>query len=251
MLQTTGATDVGDLIESLEGKDFATQTTLNDLLTNFNAEDFASETTLSSIDGKVATETTLSSLEGKDFSTETTLAELKDRLGTAGTDEVGVLIESLENKVATQAELEAVKSELETIKANQTNGDQKMQQTGRNVELVNTSATWAENATAGTEQEIEIAIPDDLQRDNVYLFLVHNDSGVTTISGNLKIKWEDESLNNRETPTIDFGTIDENTGISELLQGSLLADGAKIVLENDTELGEGEGFAVYVQVREV
>ena len=69
LLQTAGTDDVGVLIESLEGKDFATQATLNDLLTNFNAEDFASETTLSSIDGKVATEATLdtrlSSLETK------------------------------------------------------------------------------------------------------------------------------------------------------------------------------------------
>ena len=85
LLQTAGTDDVGVLIESLEGKDFAEQVTLNNL---------------------------------------------KERFNTDGENEVGALIESLENKVATQAELQAVKSELETIKANQTNGEQLVKQDG-------------------------------------------------------------------------------------------------------------------------
>ena len=49
LLQTTGTDDVGALIESLEGKDFATQTTLAALKTAFDNEDFAQEATLANV----------------------------------------------------------------------------------------------------------------------------------------------------------------------------------------------------------
>jgi hypothetical protein len=72
-LQTANTT-----LTSLDGKDFATQTTLNALNTKV-----ATETTLASIDTKVATETTLAlvladttTLIAKDFATETTLAAI-------------------------------------------------------------------------------------------------------------------------------------------------------------------------------
>ncbi len=89
---------LASLLAAFSAEDFATQTTLAALLTAFNAEDFASQTTLEavrlllvSLDGKdYATETTqatlateakleavrvlLASIDAKDFATETTLA---------------------------------------------------------------------------------------------------------------------------------------------------------------------------------
>lgn len=71
------------LLTSLDGKDFATQTTLAALLTAFNNEDFATETTLAALNTAFgttdfATQTTLNALltafNAEDFATQTTLA---------------------------------------------------------------------------------------------------------------------------------------------------------------------------------
>jgi hypothetical protein len=68
-------------LASIDGKEFATQTTLAALLSAFNSEDFATQTTLASLLSAFnaedfASETTLASLNGKDFATQTTLAAL-------------------------------------------------------------------------------------------------------------------------------------------------------------------------------
>lgn len=77
------------LLTSLDGKDFATQTTLNDLLTTFIAEDFATETSLAALLSAFgaedfATQTTLNALltafNAEDFATETTLAAADAKL---------------------------------------------------------------------------------------------------------------------------------------------------------------------------
>lgn len=61
---------IESIINTLESKDFATQTTLNSI----NNKDFATEATLSNINSKdFATETTLNNI---DFATETTLGEI-------------------------------------------------------------------------------------------------------------------------------------------------------------------------------
>ena len=83
------------LLASIDGKDFATQTTLASLeakdfatqttLASLEAKDFATQTTLAAVDTKLgsidgkdfATQTTLASLEAKDFATQTTLASLE------------------------------------------------------------------------------------------------------------------------------------------------------------------------------
>jgi hypothetical protein len=102
--QITLATAANALLTSLEGKDFATQTTLEAvrvLIASLDGKDYATETTLASIKTVVdnikldtakldvnlstrATETTLeavrvllASIDGKDFATETTLAAIK------------------------------------------------------------------------------------------------------------------------------------------------------------------------------
>ena len=65
-----------DRLSLIEGKDFATETTL----ALIEGKDFATETTLALIEGKdFATETTLSLIEGKDFATETTLALIEGK----------------------------------------------------------------------------------------------------------------------------------------------------------------------------
>lgn len=78
------------LLNSLDGKDFATQTTLAALLTAFNNEDFASETTLAALAAEdFATETTLANLLATDFATsakqDSIITELQSLVAQATT----------------------------------------------------------------------------------------------------------------------------------------------------------------------
>ena len=101
-------TEIIAQLVTLNGVDFATETTLNDFLTAFNNTDFATETTLSLLKGVVdaikldtanldvalstrATEVTLNALltafNAEDFATETTLNAIKvqtDKLNFTG-----------------------------------------------------------------------------------------------------------------------------------------------------------------------
>lgn len=69
-----------ETLASIDGKDFATQTTLAAVLADTTAiknKDFATQTTLAALAAEdFATQATLASLEAKDFATETTLAAL-------------------------------------------------------------------------------------------------------------------------------------------------------------------------------
>ena len=80
------------LLASLDGKDYATQTTLASLLSAFTSEDFASETTLNSLltafnAEDFASETTLAAFktafDSRDLATETTLDAVRDNIGEA------------------------------------------------------------------------------------------------------------------------------------------------------------------------
>jgi len=82
-----------------------------------------------------AVRTLLAALEGKDFATQTTLAQVKQVL-----DILNIAVEDL------KSELNLVKSELANIKANQLSGDQKVQLSGANVEVL---ASYSETVGAG------------------------------------------------------------------------------------------------------
>lgn len=97
-------------LTSLDGKDFATQTTLATLLTEatFAAEDFASETTLAALNAKVtAVDTTGKATEAKQDSTITALGnlltELQAKADLAETQPVSLASQPLPTGAATEA----------------------------------------------------------------------------------------------------------------------------------------------------
>ena len=130
------------VLDSLDGKDYATQFTLSALNTAFGAEDFSSEITLASVltkltelDNKIgaisnvdnmkvsqvenlATQATLLALNtafgAEDFSSETTLAAILAKITTASSteakqDAIKVVLDSLDGKdYATQTTLSAL-----------------------------------------------------------------------------------------------------------------------------------------------
>jgi len=147
----------------LEGKDFATDTkaeAIRLLLASLDGKDFASETTLAALgtelellkaeletikanqtSGDQKVQLSGNILEGKDFATDTKAEAI--RLLLASLD--GKDFASETTLAALGTELELLKAELETIKANQTSGDQKVQLSGKIAEKA--SAQHSESAT--------------------------------------------------------------------------------------------------------
>lgn len=115
------------LLNSLDGKDFATQTTVATLATeskleavralvaSLDSKDFATQTTLATLATESKLEEVralLNSLDGKDFATQTTLAAADTKLAA-----IGALLTSIDGKdFATEATLVAVDAVLDSIK---------------------------------------------------------------------------------------------------------------------------------------
>lgn len=121
---------------------------------------------------------------------------------------------------------------------------------GNNEEIKNTSVTWLAEASANTEKDVDIVLPNTIDGDNLYEILIHNPSTVTALSVDIKVKWTDSGDTTRYSTLTNLG-INSAEGEANLVQGSLLAEGSRITLSNDTVLGVGEGFTAYIQVREV
>lgn len=95
-------------LTSLDGKDFATETTLAAL----NSNDFATETTLSNISSRdFATETTLSNISSRDFATETSLSNLNSKVVAVNTGNVTVVGSALPTGAATESTLASLATE--------------------------------------------------------------------------------------------------------------------------------------------
>jgi len=110
-----------DQIETLNAKDFATQTTLNSVLSQLDItlsalrdalrgtanKDFSTlEADVESINAKVATESTLSSINGK-VATESTLSSIDTKVATEST------LSSIDAKVATESTLSSIRTQLD------------------------------------------------------------------------------------------------------------------------------------------
>lgn len=136
--------DANTTLTSIDGKDFATQTTLAALLSAFNAEDFSSETTLAALSAKfnslgqkanaasapvtlsteqeallstIAGDTT--SLDGKDFATETTLDAIKTAVQLLdnivnGSNQADVAIADI-GAAASEATLSNIRSDTQSL----------------------------------------------------------------------------------------------------------------------------------------
>ena len=173
------------------------------------------------IDEQLATK--LDTLIAKDFATETTL----------------------------DTRLSNLETKMDTILSSQDiDGNFNVSQNGSNELIENTSVTFADGATVNTEKNVDIALPANLDSDNLYQLLIHNPSTITNLENRVKVKWTDSGGNVRysQLTYIKVGTAE---GKAVLVQGSMLGEGFRVTISNDTALGTGEGFTAYLQVREV
>jgi len=164
--------DIKAALGVLNGKDYATQTTLAEAKEVLDAIKTAAATAateatlaavkavLDSLDGKVATDAKLeaarallASLDGKDYATQTTLAavlaKLADLATAAKQDDAKAVLDAIKTSAAaaaTEATLAAVKTAL-------TDGSQKVQLSGSKVRIASAPATGVKTVT-GTAAEV-------------------------------------------------------------------------------------------------
>ena len=133
---------------------------------------------------------------------------------------------------------------------NSDNNSVNVSQNGSNELIENTSVTFADSATVDTQQNLDIALPADLDGDNLYQLLIHNPSTVTNLENRIKVKWTDSASNVRYSQ-LTYIKVGTSEGKAALVQGSMLGEGFRVTISNDIALGAGEGFTAYLQVREV
>lgn len=120
---------------------------------------------------------------------------------------------------------------------------------GRN-SLVDSEKTlaWANSASANTQQTATFTAPTTLQPDALYAINIYNPSAVTALT---LIVQNTENLNgvDRACELARFSC--PASGIRTfIVQGWMLGAGSqKLVVQNDTVLGGGDGFSAYVRVR--
>lgn len=123
--------------------------------------------------------------------------------------------------------------------------------TYKNSIVFNGKKIWSENIDANVQKEIVLDPEEGLSDDNLYEILTRNMSGVTAIIIQPKVVWNDVDGNEREAAITDLWEVATNSGDASLVQGAFMGEGCKIILENASSLGAGEGFTGYVQIRKV
>lgn len=125
---------------------------------------------------------------------------------------------------------------------------------GANGAVADTTAIWANSVPANTEVNADVPAPTNPSITGKYLILVHNPSGVTALTGKVRVRWTDSGANARVASLIEGGTektiaIPAGATRAFVVEGWVVATGGRIVLSNDTVLGAADGFTAYVQVR--
>lgn len=118
--------------------------------------------------------------------------------------------------------------------------------------LVDDQATWANLASADTEQVVSVPRPSwggDPEQAKAVI-LVHNPSSVTALSGTYRLTFEDSQGTERKADLATFAVATNETkaivvdvGFTEL--------GAEVALSNDSLLGASDGFSAEVQVQQL
>lgn len=98
----------------------------------------------------------------------------------------------------------------------------------------------------------DITVPSKPQQDNVYELLIFNPSTVTEININIDVLWTDIDGGSRQSRLLDDNiVVGTDSGVAKLIQGSLLANGCRIIFSNVTELASDEGFDVYLRLLKI
>lgn len=120
---------------------------------------------------------------------------------------------------------------------------------GNNVELYNNVATWGNNALINTPVNVDIALPESLQADALYLLTIINPSANTAINGSVCNKVTIGAT--AHYPELASFQVLASAKRCILVQGWFLLEAARLVLTNATALGAATGFSANVIVTKV
>ena len=119
---------------------------------------------------------------------------------------------------------------------------------GSNVQVgQDATATWANSAAANTEQNVDVAQPDNLR--SRYRVQIHNPSLVTALTVVVRhvVSLGGTARYAKVTEFVVPAGATVETLVEALFGGT---DGTRVVLSNDTALGTTDGFTADVAIRE-
>lgn len=122
---------------------------------------------------------------------------------------------------------------------------------GRNATVGNDlTMTWANSAAANTVVNSDIALPTNPNPDALYAVTVYNPSAVTALTLIAQVVETALGGGTRYGELTRFGVTAGGTK-TVLVQGWMLGSSSRLVAQNDTILGAGDGFSAYARIRAV
>lgn len=119
---------------------------------------------------------------------------------------------------------------------------------GFNSLIHNAKVTWASGAGQDTPKDIDIPLPDDLQKDAEYQVYVENPSAETALTVMPQVKWRDVDGNVRHSDLASYSVAKEED-LAKVVKGLLMGEGGRLHISNDTAVTADT--TVYIQVRKI
>ena len=116
---------------------------------------------------------------------------------------------------------------------------------GSNVNLVNTTKTWADSASVNTTNDVDIALPAAPNDSNKFTLWVRNPSTVTALNYKVKVKFTISAV--AYYGEIATGSIAANTVKAVVIEGAMVGEAIRITFDNATVLGGADTFTAYIQ----
>jgi hypothetical protein len=113
------------------------------------------------------------------------------------------------------------------------------------------STSWANSAAVNTANNVDIAMPAELQPEGRYAIAILNPSTVTDLS--VIIKAQETSFNaaTRYVELTSFTMPKNKADGKYFIVTGLVGSSLRLTLSNDTVLGGADGFTAYIRVKKI
>lgn len=114
--------------------------------------------------------------------------------------------------------------------------------------LADGTLTWANSAAVNTEKTLVVDPPSKQGMEATLLIIVRNPSTVTALNGQAQVTYDDGGTTRYAKLATFTAAAGNGDGEAFIVDGGMLADGARISVKNATVLGGADGFSASVEV---
>lgn len=119
---------------------------------------------------------------------------------------------------------------------------------GFNKLIFNDKVTWSSGAGQDTPKDIDIPLPDDLQKDGEYQVYIDNPSSESALTVQPQVKWIDVDGNIRYSNLATY-SVAQDEDLAKVIKGILMGQGGRLHITNDNAINTDT--TVYIQVRKI